>query len=373
MDKPCVLVVDDIVENIDVLAGALAKDYEVKVALHGEDALGIAFTKPYPDLILLDIVMPGIDGYEVCRKLKENKGTRDIPVLFVTAMDEVEDEAKGFRAGSVDYITKPIRIPIVLARVKSHLELKMARENLKEQNRILQENLRLREDVDSITRHDLKTPINVVMWAPDILKAEGNLSASQVETINILKQAGFSMLKVINNSINLIKMERGEYQVQPDPVNILKPLYQVKNEMLGLMRTKHLNLEVRLNGKKPGQMDDFTVRGEEILFYTMLANLIKNALEASPDSGTVMVSLEKNDVSTIRIHNQGAVPEDIRDRFFDKYVSGSKRTGAGLGTYSARLIAETLNGSIHFDTSTENGTTVTIIFPKGGYVENSHC
>ena len=163
MNKSIVLVVDDVAENIDVLAGALADDYDVKIALNGEDALDIAFSKPYPDLILLDIMMPGMDGYEVCQRLKENKDTQDIPVIFVTAMDEMEDEAKGFTVGGVDYITKPIRTPIVLARVKAHLELEMAREHLKEQNRILKENLRLREDVDSIIRHDLKTPINVVM------------------------------------------------------------------------------------------------------------------------------------------------------------------------------------------------------------------
>jgi len=91
--------VDDVVENIDVLAGALAKDYDIKVALNGNDALKIAFTRPYPDLVLLDIMMPKMDGYEVCKKLKENKDTRDIPVIFVTAMDEMKDETRGFDAG----------------------------------------------------------------------------------------------------------------------------------------------------------------------------------------------------------------------------------------------------------------------------------
>ena len=96
MNKPCVLVVDDVAENIDVLAGALVHDYEVKIALNGEDAMDIALSKPHPDLVLLDIMMPGMDGYEVCQRLQENKNTRDIPVIFVTAMGEMEDEAKGF-------------------------------------------------------------------------------------------------------------------------------------------------------------------------------------------------------------------------------------------------------------------------------------
>jgi CheY-like chemotaxis protein len=361
----CILVVDDVAENIDVLAGVLAPEYNVRIALDGQAALEIASSPPYPDLILLDIIMPGLDGYEVCRRLKDRNGTRDIPVIFVTAMGEIEDEAKGFDVGGVDYITKPIRTPIVLARVKAHLELKKAREDLKEQNRVLLENLRLKEDVDRIIRHDLKTPLNVFMWVPDLLKAEGNLSATQTKTLNILNQASFSMLKILNSSINLLKMERGEYQVQANSVNILKPLLQIKNEMRGLMRTKHLSLLIQLNGREPRELDAFTIEGEEILFYTMLGNLIKNAIEASPDGKTVSVFLEDDKALFIRIHNQGMVPENIRERFFEKYVTGSKRIGTGLGTYSARMMAETLNGSIHLDTSEKLGTTVSIAFPKG--------
>jgi CheY-like chemotaxis protein len=360
----CVLVVDDVAENIDVLAGALAHHHEVKIALNGETALEIALSPPHPDLILLDIMMPGIDGYEVCRRLKEHQGTRDIPVIFVTAMGEIEDEAKGFDVGGVDYITKPVRAPIVLARVKAHLELKKAREELKKQNRVLQENLRLREDVDSIIRHDLKTPLNVVMWVPDLIKEEGNLSASQIETLNVLKQASFTMLNIINSSINLLKMERGDYQVQPNPVDILKLLSKIKNEMQGMMRTKHLNLTIRLNGGAPRELDVFIVEGEEILLYSMLGNLIKNAIEASPNNETVSVSLEDHTAMSIRIQNRGKVPEGIRDRFFEKYVTGNKQIGTGLGTYSARMIAETLGGSIDLDTSETAGTTVSIKFPN---------
>jgi putative two-component system response regulator len=118
-----VLVVDDVPINIDVLDGVLNQDYKVKAAINGERALEIAHSKEPPDLILLDIMMPGIDGYEVCRRLKADIATRKIPVIFVTAMGEVEDETKGFKVGAVDYITKPISPPIVKERVKTHLAL----------------------------------------------------------------------------------------------------------------------------------------------------------------------------------------------------------------------------------------------------------
>jgi len=137
--KNTILVVDDSPQNIDLLGNALSGDYEIKVALTGEKALKIAGTENPPDLILLDVMMPGMDGYEVCRRLKSNAKTIDIPVIFVTSMSEVEDETKGLEVGAIDYIIKPIRAPIVQARVRSHIELKEAREYLKNQNKILEQ------------------------------------------------------------------------------------------------------------------------------------------------------------------------------------------------------------------------------------------
>ncbi|HKA44413.1 MAG TPA: two-component system response regulator [Burkholderiales bacterium] len=137
--KPTVLIVDDTPDNLSLMTGILKGEYRTKVANNGERALQIASTLPLPDLILLDIMMPGIDGYEVCRRLKADQATLEIPVIFLTAKAEVEDEQKGFEIGCVDYITKPISPPIVLARVKTHLLLKSARDFLKDQNAYLEE------------------------------------------------------------------------------------------------------------------------------------------------------------------------------------------------------------------------------------------
>ena len=121
--KPVVLVVDDTPFNIDVLRGVLSSHYTLKVATNGEKALTLARSHPQPELVLLDVMMPGMDGYEVCRRLKRDEQTRNIPVVFVTSMSEVEDERKGFESGGVDYITKPVSPPLVQARVATHLRL----------------------------------------------------------------------------------------------------------------------------------------------------------------------------------------------------------------------------------------------------------
>jgi len=121
-NKPTILVVDDVPENIDILTGILKDDYRVRAATNGPSALSLVKKMP-PDLVLLDVMMPGMDGFEVCRELKADLASRKIPVIFVTAMGEVEDESRGFAVGCVDYITKPVSPPIVKHRIKTHLAL----------------------------------------------------------------------------------------------------------------------------------------------------------------------------------------------------------------------------------------------------------
>ncbi|OFA05805.1 two-component system response regulator [Duganella sp. HH101] len=136
--KPTILVVDDIPDNIDLLCAVLEDDYRTKIAVNGERALKIANGDSKPDLILLDVMMPGMSGYEVCKALKANPATRDIPVIFVTAMSETVDEQLGLGLGAADYITKPISAPIVLARIKTQLSMKRVHDFLRDQNNFLE-------------------------------------------------------------------------------------------------------------------------------------------------------------------------------------------------------------------------------------------
>ncbi len=142
--RALVLVVDDTPDNLLLMSELLQPHYRVKLAISGEKALQIANSTPQPQLVLLDIMMPQIDGYEVCERLKANPATRDIPVIFLTALSRQEDETRGFELGAVDYITKPISPPIVLARVATHLLLKASADFLRDQNAFLEQEVQKR-------------------------------------------------------------------------------------------------------------------------------------------------------------------------------------------------------------------------------------
>lgn len=261
--KPLVLIVDDQPANIALLGAALTRDHEVKVATNGRDALRLALTEPHPDCILLDIVMPEMDGYEVCRLLKQDERTHDIPVIFITVMSEEEDETKGLELGASDYITKPFRLPIVQARVRAVLALKQEMDKrlqltrrLSEANKKLEAaNRRIMESIEyaqGIQRAFLPEPEAIagymtdycVIWNPkdiiggDIFWFEGggesfywaimDCTGHGVPGAIMTMLAGTTLDRVIN-----------DFKCS-DPAEILKKLNQMIRSALGRRQTCQL-------------------------------------------------------------------------------------------------------------------------------------
>jgi two-component system sensor histidine kinase/response regulator len=352
--RPRVLIVDDQAANIDMLAEALGEPYELFAATTSERAVELAGTGV--DLILLDVVMPDQNGFELCRTLKTRARTRNIPVIFVTALGEVEDEARGFEVGGVDYITKPISPPTVRARVRTHLELRGAQERLEREALVLAENLRLKEHVERLSRHDLKTPLTSVISIPQILLETPGFSDDQVKMLRSVESAGYRILDMVNRSLDLFRMESGAYEFHPERVDFRELAERVAVDLAGLARERGVRIEII-----GARGEEAMTLAEELLSYSMLANIVKNAVEASPRDGVVRIEIEAHE-SAIRtaVRNQGVVPRALRDSFFRKYASSGKKTGTGLGTYSARLMAETQRGRIEMSTSEENGTVVSV-------------
>ena len=360
--KKTILIVDDVADNIQLLRSILAPCYRIKIATSGEKALALADCAEPPDLILLDVMMPGIDGYEVCRLLKTRENTKNIPVIFVTAREDAADEERGFRAGAVDYITKPVTPSIVEARVATHLALRQAVADLERQNEILTENVKLREQVERIMRHDLKTPLTAFIGIPALLKRRKDLPPDVVESVCMLEKSGNKMLDMINKSMDLYKMEVGTYKVHPVPVDLVKIVEQIGFELSDYLNTKSIRLNLYSNGKKVQSDSEFFANGEETLIYAMMANFIKNAIEACPDNKEVNVAFFDKPHVHLTVNNPGVIPAEVRDKFLHKFVSHGKRGGTGLGGYSARLMAETMGGSVSFTSDEVAGTTILVNF-----------
>lgn len=355
---PRVLVVDDEPANVEVMAETLGDGYGVAGAGSGADALQMAQSVPLPDLILLDVMMPDMDGHEVCRQLKSSPVTRNVPVIFVTAKDDEEDEALGFSLGAVDYITKPAAPEIVRARVRTHVALRHAKAELEARNLDLEEAITAREDMERVMRHDLKGPLNAIVGLPEVLLNRGGLDDRTIRMLRGIRDAGTRMLGMIDLSLDLARMENGTYALQPVCVELTEVLNGVRGELGNLLSGFAVDLAVDVGGGS-----SVRVWGDEVLVRTLLSNLIKNAVEASPEGGRVAVTVDAGRPVFIAITNEGAVPEAVRDRFFDKYVTSGKRGGTGLGTYSARLMAAAQGGTVELDTSVAGMTTVTVSLP----------
>ena len=262
-----VLVVDDAPENIDVLKGVLEKHYLVKAATNGRLALKIAASAKPPDLILLDVMMPELDGYEVCRLLKANEQTRHIPVIFATAKSEVEDEAKGFALGAADYITKPVRAPIVLARVRTHLAMYDRRRHLEalveEQTRHLESKAReLHESRLEIIRRlgraaeyrDNETGMHIVRIAhlTSMLARKAGLIEGEVDLImhasmmHDVGKIGISDLILLKPG----KLTTEEFsEIKKHPAIGAEIIGEHQHELLALSRTIALTHHEKWNGR----------------------------------------------------------------------------------------------------------------------------
>lgn len=359
MQKHSILVVDDEKQNRALLSELLKDDYKVLLAKNGVQALERA-REHLPDLIMLDVLMPEMDGYQVIRELKADKLTSEIPVVFISALDSAGDEEKGLELGAVDYISKPFHPSIVRARVRNHLSLCLALSQLRTQKQSLEEAAMLRDDVERIMHHDLKSPLNGILGAAQMILGDNPPEDEIIELIRMIEVSGYTMLDMISRSLDLYKMEQGLYRFVPQPVDLIPILKRVINDNGALVRSLHLDVVLDIGGR-----ETFMVPGDAPLCYSMLANLIKNAMEASNKQGRVTIALRSEATgSTVSICNQGEIPKEIREYFFEKYTTAGKSSGTGLGTYSARLMIQTMGGSIGFVTSAENGTEVTVRFPS---------
>ena len=362
--KGMILIADDLKENLRILSSVLTEEgYQVRAALNGKIALESALSNP-PDLILMDVIMPVMDGLEACRLLKTDPRTKDVPVIFVSAASDVSSMVTGFQAGAVDYIRKPFEVEEILIRVNTHLTIQGLQKDLISSNERLQTLSKHHEDMKRLVLHDIKGPLHAIMNIPDAIIRNSNQTEKETQKLAQIKDAGRRILRTIEYHEYLTRLEFNTYHCVLKPIDLVSVINKVRADLEQELISNNICFKIMVDNRPIIPDEAFFINGDEVLCLTTIGNLSKNAVEASSNGDTVTVFLEHGETDNLVIHNKAVVPENIRDTFFDKYSTFGKQKGTGLGTYSAKLAVKKLGGSISMTTSEISGTSIAIKFPK---------
>ena len=366
--RQTILVVDDMEENLLLLSRAFEGEYRIRIALNGEKALEICQSDNPPDLVLLDIMMPCMDGFEVARRMREHPTSETIPVIFVTSMTDDDKRLKGLELGAVDFVTKPINFDMLKPRVRNLMRYVKLHKQLQANYDNMLDLARLRDDVDNITRHDMKGPLTGVIGLVQAMVDDDSTNHKQIVQLHIIEEVALQVLDMINLSSELFKIETGRFILDAKPVVIGDILRRIVDISRTTFADKHLVISIDTDMLVRDEIPK--VLGDATFCYSIFQNLIKNACEAAPENAQVSVTLKDETPLRIIIQNMGAVPEEIRGCFFDKFVTCGKEGGSGIGTYSAKMLVESQNGTISMEVSDlEDQTTITVVLPR--YLEET--
>jgi len=361
-ERATILVVDDTPDNLHLLTAIFKEEFKVKIAHNGAKALEICQADVPPDLVLLDVMMPGLDGFEVATQLRAHPQSEHVPIIFVTALDDDASRLKGMQLGAVDFVTKPVDPDTLRLRVRNFMRYIDLHRDLQASYDDMLEAARLREDVEHITRHDMKGPLAGIIGLVQGLLDSQNLDGDQAEQLRMVEQAAVQTLNMINLSAEIYKIETGRFELNAQDVIIPQILTRLVSMARRTFAAKELDIELEI----PSGIEDaaLVVSGDPMLYYSLFQNLLKNACEAAPIYTAVTIRLESGDDMVVTIENEGVVPAALRPRFFEKFATAGKAGGTGLGTYSARLLAEAQGGSVKMETSdAENRTRVAVSLP----------
>ncbi len=365
-----ILIVDDVPINLSVLMQLLGSvGYKVLVATDGESAVQQA-EYAIPDMILLDVMMPGIDGFETCRRLKASPITRDIPVIFMTALSDTIDKVYGFQLGAVDYVTKPLQHEEVIARVNAHLTLhrqKQEIEQLRQQERLHYERLsQLKDQMLHTASHDLKNPLAVITTAVELLRRYNpSLDERTKEKLNQIEVSTAYMRDLIVNLLDLARIETG-VGLQKQKILVKQLLETNVAQAVILAHEKGIAVQSQY------LVNDMTIYCDPLLIGQVFQNLISNAVKYTPQGGApIQVSAEKRETEvSFNIMDHGiGIPESDIPHVFDKFfrvntIEHRTVAGTGLGLSIVREIVQQHGGSLHVESQVGIGSTFSFSLPR---------
>jgi two-component system sensor histidine kinase/response regulator len=367
-----VLIVDDAPQNLHMLNAILkAEGYQVAAARSGQQALQV-LGRLRPDLILLDVMMDGIDGYETCRQIRANADTADIPIIFLTARDESGDVLQGFEAGAVDYITKPYNGPELLARVRTHTMLQRTRKALQNHVLALQQLNAEKTEFLSIASHDLKNPLGIVAGAAEMLLANPSRPEDVEDYAHLIHSSSQRMLAIVSNLLDINRLEQGRLSTHPRSIMLAQVLDAVIEGNMIAADRKNIQLEVLL----PPAIE---LETDPSLLQQIIDNLLSNAIKYSPPHRAIQLQVEAyEEALEVRIRDQGpGISRADQARLFQKFVRLSARpTGGehsnGLGLYIAHRLAGLLGGELRCESNAGQGATFVLALPYTAAVVAIH-
>lgn len=348
---PALLLVDDKPDNLDILIRYLEDSgYALSVALNGEEALRI-IEDIMPDLILLDVMMPGIDGFETCRRLKQNDKLADIPVIFMTALSDHANKLIGFEVGGVDYITKPIQQGEVQARIKTHITIQRQKKELLAKNAKLEEYNQEKNEFLGIAAHDLKNPLSLILDHARQLetraKAEDQEPDSLYHLASSIHATADNMFQLIANLLDINRLDSGKTELQPQPMNLLQGIAYVHESHVEKARLK----EQELRWTPPEEPHIAEV--DEAAFIQVLTNLVSNAIKYSPPGRPIDLRiLREEDRIQVVVEDQGqGLTAEDQQLLFGKFARlSAKPTGGenstGLGLSIVKRMVEGMKGRV---------------------------
>lgn len=374
LEKSTLLVVDDTPENLDVLIAYLTDyGFTILVAQSGEEAIGLV-EQFRPDIILLDVMMPnGIDGFETCKHLKNMEVTKDIPIIFMTALSDTLDKIKGFDIGGVDYITKPLHHEEVFARVKTHLTIRKLQQKVQAQNvRLEKQNEQLKElnaskdKFFSIVAHDLRNPLQVLLGYSELILINiDNYNKKEFRKfVEIIQKSTKNIHTLLENLLMWSRIQKGMMEHNPQQSNIRDILEENVNFLSPNAEQKQITLTNSIEGQG-------TVYADKNMINVVVRNLISNALKFTDAGGTVRVSAVENEkfvkVSVFDTGigiSKGNLKELFRIDVTHNNIGTAGEKGSGLGLILCKELVEKNNGIIGVESEVGKGSTFTFTIPK---------
>ncbi len=355
-ELPVVFIVDDEPSARQTMEMLLMREgYRLSFAADAYEALAHLDDEdePLPDAILLDVMMPGMDGFALCRRLKQNPDYQDIPIILVTALDSKQDLARGLEAGADDFLHKPYHGLELRARVRSMLRIKKRRD-------ALQTALQLRQDLANMIVHDIRSPLSSILIACDLLEPQ----LTDTENLDIIRSEASRLSAFLTDMLMLAKMEDGRLILSRNRVNINRMAASVYDSFNLEAHLKNIQFVLDLPPEAP------TVSVDASLWRRVLDNLVSNAIKFSPANGVVAlrVSTETGGRLKIEVTDEGpGIPAEHRETIFDKYkiIAAGRRDvkQVGLGLAFCKMVVDAHDGRIFVEPNQPKGSVFTVVLP----------